>query len=265
MARQGLIVIIRGPMGAGKPTLMNGLARARGRGFWVLDTDQANAPQPGDPYGEHLDDEWSLEVELLAIHSKIVLGRGLNLILDPGIFLTSKEVDRFLRKVGRSRRDRRVILIRLAVEQEEAVRRKVSVRPDYVRSSHLGWQPSAIAGEVEVVTTGLSPAAVLRAAKRAIRERLAARGWWVYAPHLGNRFPDPIWPRTEVLTSVWPERLLMTTETLGAGAKGAMSPATAGWRRTAKTFVPGREPNQRFYEDAVAPSLGFVKPQWTNL
>jgi AAA domain len=176
MPRRGWIVIIRGPIGAGKTTLLRGLARAARYRFWALDTDAAESYHPSDPAGEHLDDEWPAEIEILALHAKIVLGRGRNLVLDPGLLLTSRNVDRFLQLAGRSRRDPRVVLLRLTVSPEEALRRKKELRPSYIRASHRGWQPTGVAGETVIDTEGLSPLGVLRAAHRALRAHVRARG-----------------------------------------------------------------------------------------
>jgi hypothetical protein len=171
MATHPLIVIIRGPIGAGKTTLLTGLGRDPRYNFWVLDTDRATDFHPGDPYGKHLDDEWPIEIEILSLHAKIVLGRGLNLVLDPGIFLTVKEVDRFLRRIGRSRRDPKVVLFRLTVSPRVAVKRKTTLSHQYIWASHKGWQPTAIPGEIVIDTDGLSPAKVLAVAKSALSER----------------------------------------------------------------------------------------------
>lgn len=172
MPKRGLVVMIRGPIGAGKTTLMQGLARTTTYRLWALDTDAVSSHHPGDPYGEHLEIEWPLEIDILSLHARIILGRGLNLVLDPGLFLTSKNVDRFLKGVGRSRRDRKVVMIRLMVSPRAAVRRKTTLAPAYIRASHKGWQTSAIPGEIVIDTDGLSPAQVLRVAKRALRERI---------------------------------------------------------------------------------------------
>jgi hypothetical protein len=171
MPKHPLVVIIRGPIGAGKTTLLEGLGGDPRYKFFVLDTDRATDFHPGDPYGEHLEDEWPIEIEILALHAKIVLGRGLNLVLDPGIFLTVKEVDRFLRSVGRSRRDPMVVLFRLTVSPRVAAKRKTTLSHQYVWASHKGWQPTAIPGEIVIETDGLSRAQVLAAAKRALSER----------------------------------------------------------------------------------------------
>jgi hypothetical protein len=169
-----LLVIIRGPIGAGKTTLLNGLGRDRRFKFFLLDTDRATDYHPGDPFGKHLDDEWPIEVQILALHAKIVLGRGLNLVMDPGIFLTVKEVDRFLRLVGRSRKDPRVVLFRLTASPAVAVKRKTTLRPSYIRASHKGWQPTAIRGEVVIDTNGRTARQVLGIAKRALRNLAGA-------------------------------------------------------------------------------------------
>lgn len=167
----GLVVIIRGPMGAGKTTLLRGLARRFGSRAYALDTDAALDYHPQDPFGEHLETEWPIEVEILALHSRIALGRGLDLLTDPGALLTQHEVDRFLRIVGRSPNDPRVVLFRLTVTPEGAIQRKTGVTARYVRAAHKGWQPTPVTGEEVVVTDGLSPDQVLRHAMRILRER----------------------------------------------------------------------------------------------
>jgi hypothetical protein len=174
--KKPIVVIIRGPIGAGKTTLMRGLARGRRYRFWPLDTDAATSFHPSDPHGEHLDTEWEPEIDILALHAKIVLGRGLNLVLDPGLFLTAANVDRFLRRVGRSRHERSVVLLRLVVGVDEAIRRKTTVGPFYMRASHKGWQPRAVPGEFRIDTNGRSTAWVLREALRAVRARVGPAG-----------------------------------------------------------------------------------------
>ena len=168
----GLVVIIRGPMGAGKTTLMNGLAKVRSYHFWVLDTDAATAALPPDPNGDHLGEEWQLECQILGKFARAILAYGLNVVLDPGTLLTRREVDIFLRAAGRRRGDPRVILIRLGVPLEEAVRRKTTVRASYVRASNLGWQPAKVPGEIFIDTTGRSATQVLSMAKHALRGRV---------------------------------------------------------------------------------------------
>lgn len=191
MSPRPLVVLIRGPIGAGKTTLMRGLARRSPYRLWALDTDAATEGHPSDPYGEHLEDEWPIEIEILALHARIVLGRGRNLVLDPGLLLTPQTVDRFLHLIGRSRRDPRVVLFRLTAAPEEAVRRKTTVRAAYVRASHRGWQPTPTPGEVVISTDGLSRRAVLEAAMRALKRRvgLRSRSGSSPAPRAAGRSP----------------------------------------------------------------------------
>lgn len=170
-----LIVIVRGPMGSGKTTLMRGLARDSPYRLWALDADAATEGHPSDPYGEHLATEWSIELEILALHSRIVLGRGINLVIDSGELLHKSNVDRFLRLMGRSRRDPRVVLFRLAVSPEIAVRRKTTVKPANVRASHQGWQPSPVPGEIVIDVDHLTAREVLGVALRALRARVGRR------------------------------------------------------------------------------------------
>lgn len=158
-------------MGAGKSTLLRALAGRREFRFYVLDADAAGAFHPSDPHGEHLEDEWPAEIEILALHARIISGRGLNLITDPGELLTHREVDRFLRIMRRSRRDPSVVLLRLVVSPENAVARKTTVSARYVRASNLGWQPAPVRGEFVIQTDGLNAPAVGRAAAAILRKR----------------------------------------------------------------------------------------------
>lgn len=168
---RGRVVILRGPIGAGKTTLMRGLEGRPPWHFYALDTDAASSFHPGDPAGEWLDQEWDTEIDILALHAKLILGRGLNLVMDPGCLLSTKNVDRFLRRIGRTRRDPRVVLIRMTVETEEAVRRKTTLKPVYVRASHRGWVTLPVPGEVVIDTRGRTAAQVLRSARRSLMER----------------------------------------------------------------------------------------------
>jgi len=174
MKARPLLVIIRGPIGAGKTTLMRALARDHRLRFWVLDTDAANSHHPPDPSGEFLDQEWNLEIEVLALHARLVLGRGLNLVMDPGLLLTTKKVDRFLRKTGRRRSDPRVVLFRLTASAREAVRRKSTLPPAYVRASHRGWVTRPVRGELLIETDGRTPEQVAAIARKLLRGRISA-------------------------------------------------------------------------------------------
>ena len=174
MKARPLLAIIRGPIGAGKTTLMRALARGRRVPFWALDTDAAASYHPADSSGEFLDQEWDVEIDLLALHARLVLGRGLNLVMDPGILLSTKNVDRFLRKVGRSRSDPRVVLFRLTTSTAEAVRRKTTLRPSYVRASHEGWVTRPVRGEFVIDTDGRTERQVATIARRVVRERITA-------------------------------------------------------------------------------------------
>ena len=139
-----------------------------------MNADAASNGHPSDPFGEHLEVEWPIEIELLALHARIVLNRRLNLILDPGDLLNRPTVDRFLRLIGRSRNDPHVLLLRLKVSIEAAVRRKTTVRPRYVRASNLGWQPTPVPGEVVIETDGRNARTVLRIARGIVRDRFGA-------------------------------------------------------------------------------------------
>ncbi len=168
----GLVVILRGPIGAGKTTLMRGLEGKPPWRFYALDTDAATSHHPPDLRGEWLDQEWDLEIALLAIHAKLILGRGLNLVLDPGLLLTTQKVDRFLRRIGRTRRDPRVLLVRLDVTTAEAARRKTTLPVSYVEASHKGWVTRPVPGEVVIETSGRIAAEVLSVARGALKGRL---------------------------------------------------------------------------------------------
>lgn len=159
-------------MGAGKSTLLRSLAKVREYRFYVLDADAAGGFHPSDARGEHLTHDWPIEVQILALHAKIIVRRGFNLLTDPGELLTRHEVDRFLKIVGRSRRDPRVILIRLEVGPDAAVARKTQYSAAYVRASNLGWHPAPVPREVVIMTDHLSAAQVRRAALTAIRDRV---------------------------------------------------------------------------------------------
>jgi hypothetical protein len=162
------VVIIRGPIGAGKTALMRGLEGRPPWRFFALDCDAVSSHHPGDPEGTHLDTEWDVEIDILALHSKLILGRGLNLVLDPGLLLSARKLDRFLRGIGRARGDPRVALIRLTVPTAEAIRRKSDLPSRYVRASHQGWVTRPVPGEIVIDTRGLSAVRVLRLARSAI-------------------------------------------------------------------------------------------------
>jgi hypothetical protein len=166
------LVILRGPIGSGKTALMRGLEGRPPWRFYALDADAVSAHHPGDPRGEHLDTEWDVEIDILALHARIILGRGLNLVMDPGLLLSAAKVDRFLRRVNRSRPAAKVVLVRLDVSTPEAARRKTTLPYAYVKASHEGWVTRPIPGEVVIDTQGRTAAQVLRVARRELRERL---------------------------------------------------------------------------------------------
>jgi shikimate kinase len=174
-AGRPLVVIIRGPIGAGKSTLRRALAGKPPWRLYPLDHDAISSHHPSDPSGEWLDQEWDTEIDLLGLHAKLILGRGLNLVAEGGSLLSSKNVDRFLRHTGRSRKDPRVVLVRLDVRIPEAVRRKSGLKPSYVRASHQGWVTRPIRGEVVIDTSGKTAGHVARVARKALRERSAER------------------------------------------------------------------------------------------
>ena len=169
----GLVVIVRGPIGSGKSTLLRGLEGRPPWRFWYLDID-AQSGHPADPFGKYQRRETPVEIDILGLHAKLVLGRGLNLALDQN-FQTTVQVDRFLRTIGRSRRDPRVVMFRLDVDTEEAVRRKTTLRPSYVRASHRGFHLYPISGELVVETTGLTSREVLKSVRSALNDRVGDR------------------------------------------------------------------------------------------
>lgn len=170
MARKrGRVVLVRGPIGSGKTTLLHGLDHRPPGHFWGLESDEALSHHPGDPAGRHPED-YGREVDILALHGRIILDRGWDLLVDFG-FVTRAHLDRFLRGIGRSRRDPRVLLLRLYVGPWVAVRRKASLTARYVLASHRGWQPEPVPEEIVIDTSGLSPAQVLRAARKALKNR----------------------------------------------------------------------------------------------
>ncbi|MCI4347010.1 MAG: ATP-binding protein [Thermoplasmata archaeon] len=170
---KGLVVIVRGPIGSGKSTLLRGLAGKPPWRFWYLDTD-AQSGHPSDPSGEFQRRETPVEIDILGLHAKLTLGRGLNLALDQN-FQTTVQVDRFLRSIGRNRGDPRVVMFRLTVDTDVAVRRRRTLRPSYVRASHRGFHLYPIPGELVVETTGLTSRQVLRSVRGALKDHLRRR------------------------------------------------------------------------------------------
>ena len=166
-----LLVLLRGPIGAGKTTLLKGWEGRPPWRFFALEGDAAEAHHPADPTGEWLDQEGDTEIDILGLHARLVLGRGLNLLVDAGMLLTASKVDRFLRRTHRTRTDPRVVLLRLSVSTPEAVRRKTTLRPAYVRASHRGWVTRPIRGEIVLETTGRSERQVRREATEALALR----------------------------------------------------------------------------------------------
>jgi AAA domain-containing protein len=166
----GLVVIVRGPIGSGKTTLLRGLDGRRPWRFWCVDADVALSAHPGDPWGEFVRQETSLDIDILGLHAKLVLGRGLNVLLEQN-FQTQAQIDRFLRWIGRSRRDSRVVMLRLTVNTEEAVRRKTTVEPSYVRASHKGFILHPIPGELVIETSGKTARQVLRSVRAVLVNR----------------------------------------------------------------------------------------------
>ena len=166
-----LLVVIRGPIGAGKSTLRRRLANKPPWNLFPLDGDAVSGHHPPDPTGEWLDQEWDTDIDLLALNAKIILGRGINLVTDTGDLLNPSKVARFLRHAGRRLADPRVVLLRLRVSTREAVRRKTTLRPSYVRASHRGWVTLPIRSEIVIDTDGKSPGEVTEEARRVLRVR----------------------------------------------------------------------------------------------
>jgi predicted kinase len=161
----GLVVNVRGPIGSGKTTLCRGLEGRPPWRFWYLDVDRALWGHPPDLRGDYIRTETAPELEIIALHTKMVLGRGYNVVLDHN-FWTPAQARRLLRGIGRGPRDRRVALIRLTVDTDEAVRRKRTLKPSYVRASHAGFQLHPVSGEIVVDTSGKTPRTVLLEVRR---------------------------------------------------------------------------------------------------
>ncbi|MCI4344048.1 MAG: ATP-binding protein [Thermoplasmata archaeon] len=171
---RGKVILLRGPIGSGKTTLLRGLGRRPKTHFWILESDRALDFHPSDPHGKH-PEHFRLEVDLLALHGRIVLERGWNLLIEFG-YISRAHLDRFLRGIGRSRRDPRVLLLRLTVDPRVAVRRKATLTARYVLASHRGWQPEPVSPEIVIDTDGLRPSQVLQAARTALRSPSPRRG-----------------------------------------------------------------------------------------
>jgi hypothetical protein len=177
----GFVVNVRGPIGSGKTTLLRGLHRRPPWRFWSLYADAALSPHPGDPWGKYVRQETASEIDILGLHAKLILGRGLNLLVDQN-FQTPAQIDRFLRCIGRDRRDPRVVMLRLTVDTEEAVRRKTTLRHSYVQASHKGFHLHPMPGELVIDTTGRTPRQVLRSVRNALRIGTRRKGGG--EPHL---------------------------------------------------------------------------------
>ena len=172
---RGLVVIVRGPMGSGKSTLLRQLKGRRPWRFWCVNSDEALSAHPGDPWGEFERTETTVDIDILALFAKVILGRGLSLLLEQN-FQTTGQVDRFLRAIGRSRRHPRVLLLRLTVDTEEAVRRKPTVVPAYIRASHRGFHLHPFPEEVVIETTAKNARQVQRIVRAALAERFPQHG-----------------------------------------------------------------------------------------
>jgi 8-oxo-dGTP diphosphatase len=93
------------------------------------------------------------------------------LLVDAGL-RDAQHVDRILKRSGRHRGDQDVVLIRLAVGAEEAVRRKRDLPEERVRELHEKWQTRPISGEIVLPTEGIPSLAVARRFGVILAERL---------------------------------------------------------------------------------------------
>src|SRR5690242_12767186 len=89
---RGLVVNVRGPIGSGKSSLLRWLDGRPPWNFWYLDVERSLAGHPPDLSGEFMRRETPLEIEILALHARLVLGRGFHLALDQN-FQTTAQLD----------------------------------------------------------------------------------------------------------------------------------------------------------------------------
>lgn len=114
-------------------------------------------------------DEVGTRVARLLSQAPVLVDAGLR---DPA------HVDRVLGPTGLRRDSEGVLLVRLTVGLDEAIRRKSTLPEARVRELHEKWQTRPIAGEVVIPTEGASAEEVSRAFERVLRIRFGSLDGW---------------------------------------------------------------------------------------
>jgi hypothetical protein len=169
--KRNYVVLVRGPCGSGKSTLCRTWAGRAPYGLRLLATDevQARVDFPNLPDEREFNlvlDQLGLEISHRLSDSPLLVDAGLR---DP------EHIDRALRPSGRHRGDLEVVLIRLTVGVEEAVRRKRDLPEARVRELHEKWQTRPAEGETVLPTEGFAEREISRRFGKILAELLHTR------------------------------------------------------------------------------------------
>jgi adenylate kinase len=179
-----LLIVVRGVCGSGKSTLSRNLCKYSPNEFVAFETDATRnlTLATMTPGLGALDREYGKRLAAAAARAAFEADR--NLVVDCD-YQNEADMQGLLRRVGELVPEQNLVLLRLTVGTDLAVRRKLadptwhsgeleSYRESEVRRCHRDFTPLPLSDEVVIPTDGLSENQVLVLALTRIRDRLKA-------------------------------------------------------------------------------------------